>query len=65
MHPLREKAEALGIPVRTLDDVRNTERDCLPDVWPSMRKLMIKHGRLTEEAVKFLLDQERLVEPPA
>lgn len=52
---LRDHAERLGIPLRTVDDVRSAltkARETKAD--KSMARLMLAHGRLTDEARAFV-----------
>lgn len=64
MNPIREKdflhqvAEQRGIPLRTLDDVRDglaQAKKTNADV--SMARLMLRHGRLTDEAREYVARQ--------
>lgn len=52
---LKAHAERLGIPLRTVDDVRKTltkARETGAD--KSMARLMLNHGRLTDDARAFV-----------
>jgi len=54
---LRDRAEQMGIPLRTLDDVRAAlERDKAKGngTHVSMARLMLRHGRLTDEARAYV-----------
>lgn len=48
---LRAQADRKGIPLRTLADVRNTLERCKHyNADAATARLMLKHGRLTDEA---------------
>jgi hypothetical protein len=54
---LRAQADGLGIPLRTLDDVRTDLARCKArakgrnkDLDKTMASAMLRHGRLTDEA---------------
>lgn len=54
---LRADAERLGIPKRTLDQVR----DCLAQAKKTnadkaMARIMLSNGRLTDEALKYVIE---------
>lgn len=52
---LRDHAERLGIPLRTVDDVRaalTKARESNAD--KAMARLMLTHGRLTDDARAFV-----------
>lgn len=53
---LRAHADAKGIPLRTLDDVKATitERKRFKQDPAKMASLMLRHGRLTDEARAWL-----------
>jgi hypothetical protein len=52
---LRAIANAQGIPLRTLDNVRNALRVAKDlHVDSAMARLMLRHGRLSDEARNFV-----------
>ena len=52
---LADHAERLGIPLRTLDDVRSDlEQARAQKADAAMARLMLKYGRLTDEARAFV-----------
>ncbi len=52
---LHAHAERLGIPLRTVEDVRNAlTKAAKKNADKSMARLMLNHGRLTDEARSFV-----------
>lgn len=52
---LRALAEAKGIPLRTLDDVKAAlERAKKTKADASLARVMLRHGRLTDEARAYV-----------
>lgn len=52
---LRNHADAKGIPLRTLDDVREALTDAKRNkADKSLARLMLRHGRMTDEARTWL-----------
>lgn len=52
---LKDHAERLGIPLRTVDDVRDAlTKAKAKGADKSMARLMLNHGRLTDDARAFV-----------
>ncbi len=52
---LRDHADRLGIPLRTVDSIRNALRVAKGmDCDAAMARLMLRHGRLTDEAREYV-----------
>jgi hypothetical protein len=57
---LYEAAERERIPLRTVEDVMAALSQCKGDAArASMRRLLLKHGRITLEARQYLTDNSR------
>lgn len=55
-------AEERGIPLRTLDQVRAALADAKTrEADEAMARLMLRHGRLTDEAILYIGDNYPLV----
>jgi hypothetical protein len=54
---IHKAAEKRGIPLRTLDQVREALAQAKKrDADESMARLMLRHGRLTDEAILYIGD---------
>lgn len=54
---IHKAAEEKGIPLRTLDQVRDSLAEARKqDADESMARLMLRHGRLTDEAILYIGD---------